>query len=387
MQDAIDRSAHGPSDHGEPLPMDGCCSGIGDAAGVQPSRMPEASAGQRPAPTPPSSKGGCQPRERLLEGVEVSRCVDYLTVSLPTSLAQAVVRPEVRQVGDWTARRFFGRACEHLCPGGSVWWKEDPISPSSRWGTDYTVLEASGAGGAWLADRLAQHRSEINPTRLDLAVDVLCDRSLSPGDVVAPLDVGELKTASGFGIRYRAAGEPQTWPWWVGARQSGRMLRFYRKDLESPLLYPGIGSGVMRVELEVKEGPCKPLYDCWAIHEPSAWGAYGRHVYDMTGREFVPISDLPAVEKKPNVEALQQVIQFIEQHGNTLDAAIAAGIDVVELAAVRAARPVKDKGQKSRQIKRRLDIGRLPEAFGGIEQLQDFLREQIMRATIAKGTP
>ena len=389
MQDHIGKAQEGPPDR----PRGTAGVGVGqdgpERAEAGDGREAAGPARTRIGLTPPSSKGGCQRVQALVEGPVVRRGVDYATYSLTTELADSVLGNEGRQVGDWVPKRFFGRASEFMVPGGSVWWKREPVSPSKRWGSQYDVIEASGAAGAWLAERLASHVAEVNCTRFDLAVDVQVDGELSPGDVVRPLSVtGEadgLQTETGFSIDFRAKGPAREWPWWVGRRGSGRMLRVYRKDLENPLLYPDDVGAVMRFELELLDPSAHITFQRWTVDEPSTWAAYGRHVYDMTQRELLPIGDLPDVPTRPAVEACQTVLQLIEQHGHTLDAAIAAGIDVVELAAARSARPVRDRGQKSRQNKRRMAIAMLADAFGGIDQLQSFLLEQVTRATLAKG--
>lgn len=357
---------------------------LGVPADREPSETPEVAAGPGPAsPAPPCSQGGCQPLPLLRGCEEVSRGVDYCTVSLPSGIAESLMRSppvgRIEHVADGKGMRGYRQSAEYLVLGGSIWRRWEPISGSPTWGTAYETWEASGAAGAILAEWMVPYAAEVRTTRLDLAMDVACDDHLTPGQVIAPIADPEWNTDRGTRVRHKADGPEREWVWYVGARSSERMLRVYRKDLDQPMLYGGDVGPVMRVELELKKPLAHPMLEAWGRDEPSGWGAFGRHVYDLTGRQLVPISDLPAVERRSNVEALQSVLAFFEQHGGALDDMIGSGIDVCELAAVRSARPVKDSGQRARQKKRRIGIFGLVEQFGGVEQLQQYLREQLLQ--------
>ena len=366
----------------------GPAMGARKASAAGPMRSPAAGS-DKPGP-PLAHRGGVNLMPDGKAASEAWRGVDAFTVTLPTTLAVPMLESpplgEFHHLQDGTSMRGGHRTAEYRMMGGSMWRRWEPWSASPRWGTDYEIWEATGAAGAVLADWLAPHADQVRSSRIDLAVDLVCSSELTPGEVVAPLNVGGWQTETGHAINHRARGTEAHWVWYVGSRSSERMLRFYRKDLDQPLLYPGLSCGIFRVELELKKPLSHPMFSAWSRDDVSAFAAYGRHVHEMTGRQLVPIGDLPPVDRQSNVEVLQTVLALIEQHGATIDQMHQEGIDLVELAAIRAARPVKDKGQRSRRLRKALDLRMLREGFGSVDALQTYLADVLLERNNPQST-
>jgi len=120
------------------------------------------------------------------------------------------------------------------------------------------------------------------------------------------------------------------------------------------------------------------MFAAWARDSTSSWAAWGRHLYDMTGCELLPIGDLPPVERAANVEVLQTMLEMIEQYGPYMDMAMQAGIDLSTLAGIRSDRKAPNRMTKARRRSRRAAFDVLLE-YMGAEAVQQYLADRLLQ--------
>lgn len=318
-------------------------------------------------------------RELLWKGV------DFFGATVPPGIAASLVDHMV-QCTDGKALRGFERSAEYLCPGGKLWRRWEPVTASPRWGKAYEYLEAAASPSEWLAERLAASVSEIRSTRLDLATDWIADGCPAPVDLVRQFADHNNRTRNGVVCHVRGGGPDWKHTWYVGAPGAERRLRIYRKDVEDPGLYfePDPdgeyrqGVAIMRVELELRTPHAHPMYELWSAGEPATWSAFGRHFFDLTGATLpLPVGDIPPVERRSNVEAIQTLFHLFRSYAPQLDTMYEVGFDVGEIA-----RFVAEKPQDRSNAKRRKRWKRSLQAAidtHGIEGLQEYLRTMLLR--------
>lgn len=347
---------------------------------------PRHTAGPRLGP-PDANRGGVTPFEGLEAAWEAWRGVDYCTATIPVGLAESIIAAPpgpIRHMGAGSGKAEGFRASEvYQILGGTLYRRVDAVSPSKRWGRAYESWEASGAAGGVLAEWLAPHATELRVSRLDMAVDVSCSAKLSPRDVFAGFaDLEAGKAPGGGDVAVRGKGHHTNHTYYVGQHGAPRSLRMYRKDIQSPMLYGDHDINIMRVELEFSKPNAHPMFAAWARDDVSAWAAWGRHLYDMTGCELLPIGDLPPVERAANVEVLQTMLEMVEQYGPYMDMAHEAGIDLVSLAKIRSDRKSPNRMTKARKASRRAAFDILVE-YMGADAIERYIADRLLQRNAA----
>lgn len=267
-------------------------------------------------------------------GEQIGEGIDFLTLSMGSQTAAdllAVTLPH----DDGGRVAGFAQSEQRLCLGGKIWRRWDPHQSAKVWGNEYESWEASGFESQWLS-KWAPGR-DVRPSRVDIAFDyevtddVLSDRIRE--SIEDPAHPGFTREGVSLGIN----GQAGTNTHYVGAFESERRIRIYRRDLLHAYLVQQVGHPILRVELQLKRAHARAWWDLWATDATNgtkhAYEAAAAHVYAMCG---LVVRDV--VGTVPNIvhpdasgNAGQAVFQFITQHVRMLKACHDAGVDLVSL--------------------------------------------------------
>lgn len=252
--------------------------------------------------------------------------VDYLTVTVGSTAAQDLLVQTDHDEDGYGVEGF--RSSElRLCLGGECWRRWDPRSPSKRWGLDYESWRWPGecARLAWMH----LPREDVRASRIDVAFDFQCGRDVRPEHLVQHV-APWLKQR---GIKTGSTGEDGVYTWYIGGKQSERRIRVYRRDLRD-------GSGVLvemgavlRVELQLTDDHADAMLQVLSRGGTQVgWAAAAAHIREMTGLEVQTCGEVPTLPTVEDADQEAQLWQFIEQHGERMDAWARMGVDVLRLA-------------------------------------------------------
>lgn len=247
--------------------------------------------------------------------------VDYLSVTVPTSTAEAL-KGVTRHREEGSARPGFGASELRDCLGGTLWRRWQPHQPSREFGSSYESWEASGCESRWLADFVSARRGR--PSRVDVAFDFAVSPTIAPDHVWRAVRhhvkrrgiVGGISGEGGKNTRY------------IGSIHSSRRIRIYRRDWKDPLLREEFRTPLLRVELVLKDDLAR---NWWAVFErdtQEAYAAAAAHVEQMTGLRLVEdLGSIPEpVEVREELEAAQQVLHFLDQSSGMIVALCDGGM-------------------------------------------------------------
>lgn len=264
--------------------------------------------------------------------------------------------PEESGKGRWGFRSSEKRGIM----GGFVWRRWDPYQSSKAFGLEYESIEScEGFDAQWLV-RVMRGRHAV-PTRLDVAWDfrVAAD--------AAPVQLAELVRPRllqrGIGTRVAGSLDDHTAQTiYVGSRDSARMLRVYRKDVQSPLIAGAYGP-IMRVEVELRDDLARAVWVAAERSNDDAFAAAAGIVEDFVG---IRLQDRCAGVKRetlPDAGVIDAVGQMLFQYGDLLD-------DLEERHLLRLVRDVHRANRKpsrmadAKREKRRELLGTMiPEQF------------------------
>jgi len=165
-------------------------------------------------------------------------------------------------------------------------------------------------------------------------------------DVAFDLEVPETITADWFiervqshvqdeGLSIGIAGQDGVNTRYIGARESQRRIRVYRKDLQDTM-WQGLYGPTLRVELQLRKDQARLWWMRWQRSTADGHALAAAHVAQMTGVQL--LADLAAIPEAVQPEAADfagELFQFLQQHGARVDAWMGAGVDLRRLASDR----------------------------------------------------
>jgi len=262
--------------------------------------------------------------------VRFNRAIDWLTLVVgPADDARILALDHCGDVFDpypkpapkWRGFRS-GEYREWL--GGLVRRFTAPAQASNEHGSEYSAWVFSSAQAQMVAPLVRAHG---RPTRVDVAFDF---------QVPAEWGAVEFAEASVQLRRpcYRSvtmAGCELARTVYVGGRDSPRMIRVYRKDLErGPKWMHG---PVLRIEAELKGEAAKDFWMAHAYGDDRAFAMAAGVVQQLLGvevqdeRDFWPLSTPPVAS-----DVVAKVAHFMRQYASVVCALEAAGVRVGHLA-------------------------------------------------------
>lgn len=277
--------------------------------------------------------------------------VDWLTVTVGRTAAEGLLSWSAPcELAEGKATAGFGVTEQRKTMGGTCWRRWDPHQASKEWGTDYETWEWVSAAAQWPAAHL-RGLDDVRPSRVDVAFDFSVGERVRPGGVVKPCvqHIGERGMTTG------GSGQGGIWTRYVGAINSERRIRIYRKDAREGDIFLQTYGPVLRVELVLKDAKARAWWAVWRECQNRGIHAAAAHILEMTGRSVLATAEPvpPAlVEPDPEADAAQMVLQFVEQHASALGRIQDLGVDLFALAArVRKTWP---RGTRLRDEQRRL---------------------------------
>lgn len=295
----------------------------------RPGPMPALPEGPAAKRYPPLLTGGYeQTREAW------SRGVDWLTLTMPTAMAQELVAgSSLVEVGQ--PKLGFERTERRMMSGGFAWRKFEPRSLSKSWGREYETWEWSGGGSDVIAKALAPRG---RPSRIDVAWDFECPGDLSAAKFFRSMMRRHVVAETRLCVEPKGPmprrGEFDSRTWMIGAASSDWRLRVYRKDIQQPELQQIVGP-LMRVELIASDVNAQRLWIAFGEDPQRGYAAAARQVERMTGlAPQIGMVELPHLDKPPVLEVAQRFFEFMQQHASTLRAAEEAGVPLARMAAM-----------------------------------------------------
>jgi len=278
--------------------------------------------------------------------------VDWLTGSVSSADAEAILMPHTEPDEPGTARPGFRRSERRLTLGGRVWRRLEPLQPSKRFGDDYESWEFDGCQAAHGVDLMARcDRPKV--TRIDLAFDFSV-RDVTARELVETIidDREDVKTPQGFGVG--ESGQRPHLTMYIGSMSSDRRIRIYRKDVQSPHFAFGCGP-IMRVELMLKGRQAHAFWQVFGDDRQAGYAAAAAHIREMSG--LIVADDIGTVPEFVAAEIpddAQRLFTFLEQHGTTLHEFASSGVDLAALAAQRCESISRMTRHRSKQRTERL---------------------------------
>jgi len=244
----------------------------------------------------------------------VQRGIDALTLTVPTYAAERLLEQSApNEVGGLT--RGFQRSEKRDVLGGQAWRKWDPYQPSKAFGLQYESWEAARGPDAhcWSGTLRGWDLAvKCRATRVDVAWTFDVRSDVYPDDVIDP-EVQAFAKERKF--RSPVAGEHPAWTRYLGVRGSSRMLRVYRKDLQSPVLGFLAGGALLRVELETHEDFAAELWRLFVADPDSMYAAAAAHVLHMTGRDVQhDVTCYEPITVPEEADSAQLLLQFMKQN-------------------------------------------------------------------------
>lgn len=255
--------------------------------------------------------------------------------------------------------------------GGNAQRHTGALSRSKRWGKDYELWNWTGKQAScadMVLQRVEVEQRDWKATRVDIAFDFAVG-----GDISAP-SIGReweaVTEAQALDSGPTGQGNEVTWTWYIGGKSSERRIRIYRKDIESGQCHsekdPATGEWIfrgmpptMRVELMLRgEHAAKALEH--VIEGHTALGRFAAaHVQAMTG--FTPcdeVGELPKIDRPEPSGIGRKTAAMIDQYGATLEACLAAGVDLERLLKVREDKmSVRTKQRSRKALAQALEVG------------------------------
>lgn len=241
--------------------------------------------------------------------------------------------------------RGFKAGEQRMCLGGYCWRRWEPHQPSTRWGLDYESWEWPGECARFAWTRLPVE--DCRATRIDVAFDFQCSESCRPEDVaelVAPWCRERGITPDGI------SGQGGVFTCYIGSKHSDRRVRIYRRDRLHEELLLDFGP-LLRIELELHDGHADALLEVFSSQGTEAGNAAAAaHIRELTGLEVQLCSEVPTLPAVEDADQEQQLLQFIQQHGENVRAWHRMGVPLVQLC--EAAAPTRSRMTRHRAFKR-----------------------------------
>jgi hypothetical protein len=246
--------------------------------------------------------------------------LDFLTVSVPTEVGKGIeIRTQFEEEGH--AGKGFRRSQRRMCPGGFCWRRSDPREASKDFGLDYESWQFPSGAALFAGDYLIDKR--CRPSYLDVAFDICVDPSMTADrfiECVRPF------TKLSLGVQ----GENDVNTRYIGARDSDRRIKVYRKDLQKGLLFAEEFGPILRVELTLKDQYARQWWIAFKADKALAWAAAAQTIRSMCGAsigsDFATLPPLPKLD--PQADIAQQIFTFMRQNGSMIYALHACGIDL-----------------------------------------------------------
>jgi hypothetical protein len=261
------------------------------------------------------------------------------------------------------AIRGFRQSENRALLGGWFWRRWDPVTESKMYGSAYESWEASGDAASSLAEDLQGVPGYA--TRVDIAFDYFGGegsrlRNVKPEHVimpqVEPSSISDnpkvkMKTREGFIVGFRGEGGCNTG--YVGTRNSDRMIRIYRKDIQSPGFEDWVGP-CLRVEIELRGDHAKAWWSVFRHDRDQAMKAAAAHVEAMMGVNPMPGGTVPELQAPPELSEVDSLFHFIQSTASREEAYRASGIDVDRLRAIKVNHQGRQAMDRLEDLERRL---------------------------------
>jgi hypothetical protein len=260
------------------------------------------------------------------------------------------------------AIRGFRQSENRACLGGWFWRRWDPVTESKMYGGSYESWEASSDAAGGLARELQGVPGYA--TRVDIAFDYFEAggrmATLKPEHVIMPQVNPDtisddpkikMKTHEGFIVGFRGEGGCNTG--YIGTRNSDRMVRIYRKDLQSEGFEDWLGP-CLRVEIELRGEHAKAWWSIYRHDRDEAMRAAAAHIEAMMGLNPMPGGTVPELEAPPELSEVDSLFQFIQSTANREEAYRAAGVDLERLRHLRLSNLGRQALGRLEDLERRL---------------------------------
>jgi len=205
---------------------------------------------------------------------------------------------------------------------------------------------------------------------VDVAWDYQCLAGDTPErwvDMVAP-------HARSCGLTLGGTGQGDVWTRYVGAPESSRRIRVYRKDLRDEGWLFQFGS-TLRVELVMRHEVAKAWWKVFDRDEVEGMRVAAGHINEMVG---LPVqaewSEVPRPGVEPVVDAAQMVFEFLKQNEVMLIVCDTLGINLGQLA-----------NERHSSLKRRESECRLRQRLAVLGEVPSSEVVECVRAMIRKG--
>lgn len=252
------------------------------------------------------------------------RGIDFLSMTVPASTA-ATLEASTDLEDEGRPSIGFKRSERRVCPGGHAWRKREPFQASKRWGTAYESWEWESTGAGWPSEFLRGR--ECKPTRIDVAFDFDV-----PEDFLADHFAEAVRShAEARGLTIGISGQGNVNTRYIGAAESIRRVRVYRKDFQRPLWAEMFGP-TLRVELILKDEQAEAFWRVWCEDTERAFAAAAAHVAELTGVIVQTVGDVPQLIEPEGIDEAASIFEFMRQHGPRLAAWDEAGLPVLDMA-------------------------------------------------------
>lgn len=274
--------------------------------------------GSRGASRPPFANRGVV-TNRGLTPIGVS--VDWLSVTVSTEVGKGLILA-TREDEAGAGMRGFRRSERRLAMGGRCWRRWEPVTPSREWGTGYECWEFSGeAAGPSAA--LLRGKAGVRPSRVDVAWDFGVGDGLLADEVAEWFRAG----AESRGLSPGVSGESGVNTRYWGSARSGRRIRIYRKDLESPGWRELVGP-TMRIEVVLKDEWARGWWAAWSGGDQAGYRAAAGCVREMVEMDVMDGAEVMESPRLPESTEAERLAVFVRQYAGQVRAWEVAGIDV-----------------------------------------------------------
>ena len=232
--------------------------------------------------------------------------------------------------------------------GGLCQRHTQPYSKHKRWGKsgELWVWTGGNASGCNFESMPSLGVHERKCTRIDIAFDLQCGKDTASTEIMEGFRKHFEEKGLTCGIR--GHGDKRGYTSYIGAQSGSRMVRIYRKDIESKNWHYG---STMRIELVLKEDHAQNLFRIACENEETAFNIASAHIKDITGATlFDDLKSVPDTEQKKPSDLASSLASMVLQYGSLLEIIKINNIDLGELLNTRLL-SVSDR-TKYRELKR-----------------------------------
>lgn len=183
---------------------------------------------------------------------------------------------------------------------------------------------------------------DVKVTRIDIAFDFQVEKDAKPlewrescRDVWDSQGIGENFYGELNGPKHTA---------YIGGPTAERRIKFYRKDIRDPHVYPG--ANVMRLELTLCAPWTRGLLESLRKGESEVCKAAASHVEQLTGWRLLNDGDVPEREKRPKPQIAGKVAALVKQYSDIVSVLDSLDADIMPL--VNMHRMAKSERSKRR---------------------------------------